>query len=152
MAKRDPLELGVKAGILAWLIPGGGHWIAGHRGLAHIYFWSITFAYVAGMLVGGAKGSVDPRNNGWLFLAELGIGGYTVVFWLIANAIPTIPAHQFSPYLSIYPEADISMIYLSVAGLLNVLAILDAIARTQTDGLPVFHHEQKPATPAEERA
>lgn len=145
MAKRDPLELGVKAGLLAWLIPGGGHWLAGHRGLAHAYFWSITFAYVVGMLVGGAKGSVDPHDNGWLFLAELGIGAYTVIFWVISNLIPTLPVYQYSPYLSIYPEADISMIYLSVAGLLNVLAILDAIARTQSDGLPVFQNEPKAA-------
>ena len=38
---------------------------------------------------------------------------------------------------------------LAVAGLLNLLAILDALARAQTGGLPVFYQELEPETDPE---
>lgn len=142
MAKTvDPMLRSIQAGVLAWLVPGAGHFLLGLRPLAYAYFGAISFAYLAGVLIGGAKTSIDPVGNFWLFLAELGCGAYTGVFYLVANAIPSVYPWQPSPYVSYYPEADVAQIYLAVAGLLNVLAILDALARAQTGGLPVFHHE-----------
>jgi hypothetical protein len=44
-------------------------------------------------------------------------------------------------YSAYYPYSDIAQIYLATAGLLNVLVILDAIARAQTGGLPTFAPE-----------
>lgn len=141
-ARPDPLWRTIQAGVLAWLLPGAGHFLLGMRSLGVVYFVAISFAYFVGMLIGGVKTSVDPVGNVWLFLAELGCGGYTGVFYLIAQSLPTVPAWQSSPYVSYYPEQDVAQIYLAVAGLLNVLAILDALARAQTGGLPVFHYEQ----------
>lgn len=132
----------VNAGLLAWLIPGAGHWMLGMRGLAAVYFGAISFAYWAGMLIGGVKTSVDPIGNFWIFLAEMGVGAYTAVCYLIASTIKTVPVYEPSPYVSYFPGSDIAQIYLSVAGLLNVLAVLDAIARSQTNGLPVFFFEE----------
>jgi hypothetical protein len=43
-------------------------------------------------------------------------------------------------YMSDYPGADVAQIYLTAAGLLNLLVILDAISRAQT-GLPTFQRE-----------
>jgi hypothetical protein len=43
-------------------------------------------------------------------------------------------------YMSDHPGADIAQIYLTAAGLLNLLVILDAISRAQT-GLPTFQRE-----------
>lgn len=139
--KVDPVLLTTQAGMMAWLIPGGGHFMLGMRGFGLVYFIAITFCYFGGMLIGGIKGSVDPKDNKWLFAAELGIGGYTGAMFLAAQAIPTVPAKDPSPYISYYPESDVAQIYISVAGLLNILAVLDAMTRAQTGGLPVFHFE-----------
>jgi hypothetical protein len=149
MSKPDPTLRTIQAGLLGWLIPGAGHWLLGLRGFAWVYFIAISGSYLIGMLIGGVKTSVDPQGNVWLFLAEMGVGAYTTVFYLIARALPTVAAYQESVYVSYFPGQDIAQIYLSVAGLMNVIALLDAIARAQTGGLPVFHHEQLAAEAAQ---
>ena len=126
-----------QAGILAWILPGAGHFALGHRGLGLVFFCAISFAYLTGVAIGGVKSSVNPRENKWLFLAEMGIGGYTTVFffWSSSLSVPQEPG-----YVSFFPESDVSQIYLAAAGLLNVLAILDALSRAQT-GLPTYHRD-----------
>ena len=132
----------LQAGVLAWLLPGAGHWWLGYRRLAVVYFVAISFAYLSGVAIGGAKNLVNPQVNRWLFLAELGVGGYTTGFFLLSRSLPTLPVTEPSPYVSYYPEAEVAQIYLAVAGLLNVLAVCDALARGQNAaGLSVFHHE-----------
>lgn len=138
-----------QAAVLAWLVPGAGHYLLGHRGLAAVFFVAITFSYWTGVAVGGVKTSVDPQENRWLFLAELGIGSYTAGCLAWSNALPTYPPDEPSPYVSYYPESDVAQIYLAVAGLLNVLAILDAMTRAQTGGLPVFYPELPGAAPSD---
>jgi hypothetical protein len=134
----------VQAGILAWLLPGAGHYYLGHRGIALVFFVAISFAYGAGLAIGGVKNSVNPRENRWLFLAEVGIGSYTTAGYFVSNMLPTPGPKEFSPYVSFYPGSDVAQIYLAVGGLLNLLAILDALTRAQTGGLPVFYPEQAP--------
>ncbi len=156
----------VIAGLLAWLIPGAGHYYLGHRGLARVFFGAITFAFVVGLAIGGVKTSINPFYNRWLFLAELGTGGYTAVGLGLSNVVGGVdtrmtaavirrePAftglpfdqqrkieEKLLPYLSFYPAADVAQIYLAIAGLLNLLAILDALMRAQTGGRPVFYPE-----------
>lgn len=135
-----------QAGILAWLLPGAGHFFLGQRGIAVVFFVAISFAYGTGLAVGGVKNSVNPRTNRWLFLAELGIGGYTSVGYVVSNSLPDYGPKELSPYASFYPESDVAQIYLAIGGLLNLLAILDALTRAQTGGLPVFYHEMAPST------
>jgi hypothetical protein len=130
-----------QAGILAWLLPGAGHFFLGQRGIAAVFFVAITFAYGTGLAIGGVKNSVNPRANRWLFLAELGIGSYTSVGYVVSNSLPDYGPKELSPYVSFYPESDVAQIYLAIGGLLNLLAILDALTRAQTGGLPVFYHE-----------
>ncbi len=142
--KDDPTIRTFQAGILAWLLPGAGHFFLGHRGIAAVFFVAISFAYGTGLAVGGVKNSVNPTANRWLFLAELGIGGYPTVGYLVSNALPDYGPKELSPYVSFYPEADVAQIYLAIGGLLNLLAILDALTRAQTGGLPVFYHELTP--------
>lgn len=149
MSKPDPTLRAIQAGLLGWLIPGAGHWILGLRGFAWVYFIAIGGSYLIGMLIGGVKTSVDPQGNVWLFLAELGVGAFTMIFYVMARALPSVAAYQESIYVSYFPGQDIAQIYLSVAGLMNVIAVLDAIARAQTAGLPVFHHEQLAAAAAQ---
>ncbi len=131
----------LQVGLLAWVLPGAGHWITGHRGMAAVFFIAITFPYWTGVAIGGVKDSVNPVTNSWLFLAELGCGAYTGIGYVMSRSLPTVPPTEYSPYISYYPESDVAQIYLAAAGLLNVLAILDALTRAQTGGLPTFHRD-----------
>jgi hypothetical protein len=131
----------LQAGILAWILPGAGHFYLGHRGIALVFFIAISFAYGTGLAVGGVKNSVNPRVNHWLFLAEIGVGGYTTAGYFVSNALPTYSPDELSPYVGFYPDSDVAQIYLAAGGLLNLLAILDALTRAQTGGLPVFYQE-----------
>lgn len=146
---KNSLTRTILAGIFAWLIPGAGHYYLRQRNMAAVYFIAITFVYGVGLAVGGVKNSVNPRTNPWLFLAELGIGGYTGLGYVVSSQIPDYDPKEPSPYISYYPEADVAQIYLAIGGLLNLLAILDALMRAQTGGLPVLFFEKVPAEKAQ---
>ena len=139
----------VQAAILAWILPGAGHFYLGQRGLGAVFFIAISFPYWTGVALGGVKDSVNPRTNKWLFLAEMCSGGYTTVCFIASNQIvakiqakpPAERAKAAVPYTSYFPESDVAQIYLATAGLLNLLAVLDALARAQNGGLPTFHRQ-----------
>lgn len=139
--KADPLIRTIQAALLSWILPGAGHFYLGHRGLAWVFFVAITLPFVIGAAFGGVKSSFDPIGNRWLFLAELCVGSYTAIGWLLSMSLGAIPPERVSEYVSYYPGADIAMTYLATAGLMNVLVIFDAMTRAQTGGLPVFYPE-----------
>lgn len=185
--KPDPTAQAILAGALAWVIPGAGHFVLGHRGFAAVFFIAITVPYAIGLALGGILDSVNPVTNRWLMVAEIGIGGYTTPCFFASQAIekhwptelekdvtqwveqrrleanppstaeiaeyrakqgPVVRAH----YMAFFPESDLAQIYLATAGLLNILAILDAIARAQSGGLPTFHRDLQPEPTTEGQA
>jgi hypothetical protein len=154
--KDDTTAKAIQAGVLSWILPGAGHFLLGQRGLGIVCFVAITFPYWTGLAFGGLKDSVNTRTNRWLFLAELGAGGYTLPCLVASRSIESFIAERATQgqpvkptdYTAYYPEADVATIYLATAGLLNLLVILDAISRAQTGGLPTFHRELPPATEA----
>lgn len=141
MSRTDPTIEVTRIGLLAWLLPGAGHYALGQRGLAKILFIAISAPYLFGALVGGVKESINPRANGWLFVAECGVGSYTFAGWMLASRLPSIAPPTPSPYSSYYPESDVAQIYLATAGMLNLLAILDAMARASSGGQALFARE-----------
>lgn len=145
-SKPDAMTRTLQAGVLAWLVPGAGHWLLGQRGIAWVFFLAISLPYFAGVFIGGVKDSINPVTNRWLFLAEVCIGGYTSVGYLASKSIQ-VPPDREPEYISYYPESDIAQIYLATASLLNLLAIIDAVARAQT-GQPTFHREAQAESPA----
>jgi hypothetical protein len=150
--KPDSTVRSVQAGVLSWIVPGAGHYLLGHRGLAIVFFVAVTFPYVTGLALGGILDSVNPRTNKWLFLSELGVGGYTVPCALMSQRIELYAASHESvnraDFMSFYPGSEVAIIYLATAGLLNLLVILDAISRAQTGGLPTFHRDPAPGETA----
>jgi hypothetical protein len=167
----DPIVKSIQAGLLSWVLPGAGHWLLGQRGMALVFFLAVSIPYWTGLAFGGILDSINPRTNRWVFLAASSIGGYTLPCFVVSRTVETsvlsqtglrtIPDPQRNPeeqkkfiaarakYMAFFPESDVAQIYLAAAGLLNVLTILDAIARAQTGGLPTFHRESQPATEGE---
>jgi hypothetical protein len=125
-------------GLAAWALPGLGHWLLGQRSRAIVLCITVMLTYWTGVAVGGIRYTVDPTGNTLWFLAQTGAGPQVI-------ALYGATAHKDLPAAVPWPDSDIAVIYAGVAGLLNMLVILDAIGRatgvpvsepTRTDPLP----------------
>jgi hypothetical protein len=116
---------------LAWLIPGAGHFLLARRGRGAVVFGTVLLTFVVGLLMHGPM--FQPHGGDLLstliqyggFIGDLSSGIlYLLAVWLGYNA-PDVAA--FSP--------DYGQKFLVAAGLLNILAIVDAyeIATRQKD-------------------
>ncbi len=109
-----PLGLSVSA----WLIPGLGHLLLGRKWRALILFGSILIMFSLGLAM---KGEFFSPHSGsylhWLgYFAELGVG----------LAMPAARFFGYSGGDPFFVSSDYGTAYLVAAGMLNVIAILDA--------------------------
>lgn len=163
-----PLSSSV-AGLLAWILPGLGHWYLGHRVRGIILLAVISLTFWCGVAIGGVKSTVDPNQNRVWFLAQICAGGHTIVATIWSKQLsPTIhrcplcdallegepqpgqacpdcnrpigsPEATERTRLAFWPQVDIAIVYTGIAGLLNLLVILDAIARAEIEPLVKRH-------------
>ena len=107
---------------LAWLIPGGGHFLLKRTGRALLLLAAITSMFVCGLMMRGAMFS--PQSGDLLttlintggFVGDLASGIlYLMSVWLGYNQPDTAGAVH-----------DYGTKFLVVAGLLNILAMVDA--------------------------
>lgn len=109
--------------LAGWLIPGAGHFLLGKRGRGLIVFASVLIAFVTGVLMRGPlfqpSGGADVLSRliqyGG-FLGDLAVGvPYLLASWL-GYAPPDVAGHV----------ADYGSKFIVGAGLLNILAMVDA--------------------------
>ncbi len=117
------------AGTLAWLIPGMGHLYLGLRGRCAVFFFAINLTFWGGMVIGGLRSTVDPHTNTAWFFAQIFAGLNTVISFMLSDLTAAMPSYG--------KTLDLAIIYTSVAGLLNVLVIFDAMIRAQFSPAPV---------------
>lgn len=117
-----PLSVWAPAVALGWLIPGGGHLLLRKTGRGVILLFSITAMFICGLLMGGAM--FHPQSGDLLttiintggFLGDLCSGIlYMLTAWLGYNQPDMAGAVH-----------DYGTKFLVTAGLLNVLAMVDA--------------------------
>lgn len=132
------------AGVLSWVLPGLGHFLIGEGRRGLILMVTITVAFWSGVAIGGVRGTVNPEKRlGW-FLAELGTGGNTLAAYALSHAESRIRAAKDAAmekqrgalYLGHWRSVDVGVVYASVAGLLNLLVILDAVGRAGRKSRP----------------
>ena len=111
--RRDPLV----AAILGWVIPGLGQVYAGRPGKALVLAATIGGLFYAGWAMTGFTG-VDPDTYLLHFVAHACLGGPTAWAFWSSRSVELVEA---MPYL------ETGLLYSSVAGLLNVVAICDAL-------------------------
>ena len=116
-------------GLLGWLVPGAGHFVLKYKKHAIIIFVTITLTFCTGLYI-GSIGVLDYVGAKPWYLAQ------------IMNS----PMVHFLGYLankadySVYGRpSEIGQIYTSIAGLLNLLCIVNAVylahqRRMQTTG------------------
>jgi len=107
----------ISTGAMAWLVPGAGHFVLGEKRRAAVIFVAVVLTFVVGVYV-GSIGVIDPVHaKPWYFaqvmnsplvmlLGRIGATGHYRVFGR-AN--------------------EIGQIYTSIAGLLNLLCIVNAV-------------------------
>jgi hypothetical protein len=117
---------------VGWLIPGSGHLLLGRRGRGAILFAAVLAAFLLGLLLRGPM--FHPTGTGDLLSRLIQLGGfigdlaaglpYFLAVWL-GYGPPDVAGHG----------PDYGSKFLVAAGLLNILAIVDAyeIATHQKD-------------------
>jgi hypothetical protein len=108
----------VRVCVAAWLVPGLGHLLLGRKWRALILFASIVTMFLMGIAMQGEFFSTGSGS----YLQTLGYFGELCVG-------VAMPAARFFGYAggdALFVSADFGTAYLVAAGMLNMLAILDA--------------------------
>ncbi len=108
---------GITAIFLSWGIPGAGHWHLGHKKKAGFYFLMISSLFLAGMVIADFRNISLDRHPYFFLGTYIWNGGATLVAWLAT--------HNMS-YVQQLELKDFGCLYSAVAGLLNLLVMIDA--------------------------
>jgi hypothetical protein len=131
LADNPPAPLVALAG---WLVPGSGYWLLGHRRRAVVIGVSVIVLFLLGIFIAGIAVVEAPSLSGpgnllsrvlqkpW-FLGQVMTGPLGLISAWIGQSV----AHD-------YPAAkarlgEIGTLYTAVAGMLNLLAIIDSSYR-----------------------
>lgn len=127
-----PLKSPLTTVLIAWLLPGAGHYWLGRKNRAAIVFATVLLCFLVGVAMNGPFFS--PSSAGDMLSRLIQYGGFvgdlaSGVFYLVAALAgygpPDQPGHV----------PDYGSKFLVAAGVLNVLAMVDAyeIATRQKD-------------------
>jgi len=108
--------------LLGWIIPGGGHFYFKRWNHGALLAFSVLGMFVFGLMM---RGRMFEPDGGSLFNVIVTYGGYIAD---IASGLPyflTVWLGYEQPYLA-QPQADYGTKFLVCAGLLNILAMVDA--------------------------
>ncbi len=124
----------VAAALLGWLLPGLGHWLIGQKQRAIILCLAIGGLWLAGTLIGGI-GVYDRKEHKMWFLGQMLVAPSV----LVDMAHESLATRYGRPEPNVSPPAAFSpaygrteeqgLLYSSLAGLLNLLAIVDVLYR-----------------------
>lgn len=84
-AKKESRPLPYLAAILAWLVPGLGHFYIGQRTRGIIILVTIAATFWTGVAFGGVM-TVDYQNQRWWFTAQMCTGIHGLVGWYRQDA------------------------------------------------------------------
>lgn len=133
--ERDFPSIGFRtplAGLLSWVVPGLGHIYLGNRARGLVCLIAITATFWTGIAIGGAGTTIDPSERTLWFSAQMCSGANALAGYAMHNAVvsrwtPTDRAEAMANWTS----SEVGVHYTGVAGLLNILVVLDALARAE---------------------
>ena len=113
--------------VLAWLVPGAGHFYLGLRKRALLLFIAIELTFFIGLYIGTLR-VVDPAQSMLWFVAQIFAGLNTIVAHLWSTTLPR--PYPGSSIVLIYNWSYyMAVLYTGIAGLLNLLAVFDTVIR-----------------------
>jgi len=137
--------------IAGWIVPGAGYWLLGQRSRAMATGLTVILLYLAGLMIGGIRVVEVPGygDAGQQVMVRAGGGMMWVMVaapmqeikakpWSIAQVLAG-PLGLFSGVASVWAAQSVSIshtpvneagtLYTAVAGMLNLLTIIDASHR-----------------------
>jgi len=107
---------------VSWLIPGGGHFLLGRRGRGALIFLAVLLSFALGLMMRGAM--FQPKSGDLLttliqyggFVADLASGLFYLLSVWLGYTQEDLAGHSH----------DYGAKFLVAAGLLNILAMVDA--------------------------
>ena len=114
--KSKPISL-ISVGLVGWLVPGGGYFLLKENIHGLIIFVTIFLTFLIGIYI-GSIGVVDPVDSKPWYIAQIMNSPFVIM-------LGQITAKGDFP---VYGRArEIGQIYTSIAGLLNLLCIINAV-------------------------
>ncbi|MCB9849075.1 MAG: hypothetical protein H6817_00050 [Phycisphaerales bacterium] len=113
-------------GVLAWLVPGLGHIYIGDRKRGIILLVVTAATFWGGVAVAGVQSTFKPRERTLWFMGQICAGGHTLAAMSWGNAVNAGEDVEHAGFVA----EDVAVLYTAVAGLLNVLIIIDALLAT----------------------
>lgn len=117
-----PVSVWLPPVALAWLVPGGGHFLLKRHGRGGLILFAVAGMFLCGLLM---RGTMFQPESGDLLTTIINVGGFIAD---VANGIP----YLLTAWLG-YDQPDVAghsydygTKFLVTAGLLNVLAMVDA--------------------------
>jgi hypothetical protein len=154
----SPGGIGYLALILAWIVPGLGHFLLGERARGLVFALTIHGLFALGMLIAGVRAINPPEQAIWTYTQFL--SGWPM---LVANRIEKIKGEEYRrlyaqydqqrpnekdetkkeerreyanefmkrhPIFTNHPKIqDIGAVYCGIAGMLNLLVMFDVLLR-----------------------
>lgn len=119
--------------VAGWLVPGLGHLLIGEKQRAAILGFSIGALWLAGTVIGGVS-VFDVKEHRMWFLGQMLVAPSIVVAYGHQQLVnrygvpePTDTDPAFSPAYARTQEQG--LLYTSLAGLLNLLTVIDVLYR-----------------------
>jgi hypothetical protein len=104
-------------GLLGWLVPGGGHLMIGKKAHAAVIFVTITVTLCIGLYI-GSVGVINPVGAKPWYVAQV----------MNTPAVAALGQMTRGGGYPVYGKpSEIGQIYTSIAGLLNLLCIVNAV-------------------------
>ncbi len=138
----EPLNWG--AAFFGWIFPGAGQIMIGHRRRGIFAMIGVLGLFLGGLLIGGVD-CVDRREDPLWFYAQAGAGPIAFAAdWAnsgllksgkvgeLVESPPSNPRNappRVSSLRSVTVASEIGILYCALAGLMNVVVVLDALKR-----------------------
>ena len=109
----------ITVGLLAWVVPGAGHYMLKEKGRSIIIFTTIVLTFLVGLYI-GSIGVINPVDAKAWYLAQ-------IMNSPIVAALGHLTATAPEKYRVFGRPNEIGQYYTSIAGLLNLLCIINAV-------------------------
>ena len=118
--------------LLAWAVPGAGHLAIGQRGRGAILLITVALTFWTGIAIGGVKNTVNPHDRTLWFLGQVCAGVHPFIAMAWGSRIEIPEGALLSDYIAFGQSEEIAVVYTAIAGMLNLLIILDVLGRAES--------------------
>ncbi len=116
-SRQTNISLLLIVGLLAWLVPGAGHFVINEKKRSIIIFVTIVLTFCTGLYI-GSIGVINPGEARLAYSAQIMNSPIVRVLGQLT---------QTGAYPVYGRPNEIGQIYTSIAGLLNLLCIVNAV-------------------------